>query len=130
MTVAVYSHETGRQEDDGVDEAYNPFVFACAVNAEFFGKGQVGTVGTGLIPALGSCSDSTERDRVPEHKGAMPFVTHLVCERSTLLLVELGDGLESCGISGDESSAPEQTGVLWHAMRPGKFLGIEDGLLA
>lgn len=53
-------HQTSSEEDDGVDNTNNPIIARCLVNAELLGERQVSTIGTCLIPALGSSADGTE----------------------------------------------------------------------
>ena len=72
------SHQTGSQEYDRVDDTDNPLVPPWPVDAELFWKRQVGSIGTGLVPALSSSAHGAEGDRVPHHLRAMPFVTLLV----------------------------------------------------
>lgn len=119
-------HEAGREEDDGVDQPNDPFVSALAGNAKFLGKGQVGAIGTGLIPSLGRRPDGTEADRVPQHKGPMPLVVSLVLQGAALFLVEFRNHLEPLRIAGHQGGAAKERGVLRHAVCLGKGPGIAD----
>jgi len=56
------ANETGRQENDGVDDTDDPLVGGAVLDVEFLGEGQVGAVGSSLIPALGGGTDGTQRD--------------------------------------------------------------------
>ena len=127
--LSMYSHETGCQEDDGIDESNNPFVSPSPNKTEFLREGQVGSVGSSLIPPLRGGSDGTQSDRIPKHERAVPFVVSLVDERGAFLFIQLVDHLESFLVPRDESSPTEQHGVLGHTMRLGKSPGIGDGLL-
>jgi hypothetical protein len=51
--------ETGRQEDDGVDDTDNPLVGSAVLDMELLGERQVGAVGSSLVPALGGGADGT-----------------------------------------------------------------------
>jgi hypothetical protein len=125
----VYSHKTGSQEDNGINDSHNPFIFPFSSNAEFLREGQIGAIGSSLIPPLRGGSHGAQRNRVPEHFGAMPFVIPLVDEGSTLLLIELAKHLEPFAVARDESGPPEECGVLSHPVRLGKDAGIVDSLL-
>ena len=63
--LSVYSHETGSQENDGIDDANNPLVAALASNSELLVELEVGAIGTSLIPSLSGGADGTQPDRVP-----------------------------------------------------------------
>ena len=130
---AVYSHETRCQKDDRIDESHDPVSSPTPTRTlfktKFLREGQIGPVGSSLIPALRGGSDGTERDGVPKHDRAMPFVPPLIRERTLLCFVELGNCLESFRVTCDESSLTEQSGVLVHTMRLSKSPGIGDGLL-
>lgn len=129
QTVCEYnSHETGRQENDGVDNTDDPFIFAFAVDPESFREGQVGTVGTGLIPTLGGGSDGAQADRVPEHLGAMPLVILFVLEGVALVVLEFVDAGEVVRVAGDEGGATKEVCMLGHAVGLGERHGIEDRL--
>lgn len=123
------TYETGSQEDDGIDDSHDPFISPFTINAKILREGQVGAVGSRLIPSLRGGSDGTQRDRVPEHERAVPLMVPLVCKRVALLVIDLAEHLESLGVPRDEGGAAEQTGVLGHAMRLGESLGIGHGLL-
>lgn len=127
--LAMYSHETGGQEDDGIDESNDPLVSPGTSQTKFLREGQVGPVGSSLIPSLRGGSDGTQRDRIPKHGRAVPFVVPLVHERTALLFIKLGDHLESFWVPRDESRPTEQSGVLGHTMRLGKSPGIDDSPL-
>jgi len=122
-------HETSCQEDDGIDDSHDPFVSPFAVNPKFLGEGQVGPVGSSLIPSLCGGSDGTQRDGIPKHERAVPFVVPLVLERMALLFFKRSNCLDVFGVTGDESGPTEQSGVLSHVMRLGPSPGIDDGLL-
>ena len=137
----VYLHEAGGQKDDGVDGSDDPFVSArgdctlsivqCRVpEAKGLGEGQIGAVGTGLIPTLGGGTDGTEGDGVPQHDRAIPFMVLLVGQGGALVAGQLVDQVEPLGVTGDEGGATEEIGVLGHAIQLGEGLSIEDGLLA
>lgn len=119
-------HETGSQEDDGVDQTNEPII---VLDAKLLGETQVGTVGTCLIPTLGGSADGAQRYRIPQHLGAVPLVVSLVGEGRLLLLVELGEVGELEGVARNEGGAAEEGGVLGHAFRLGEGVGVEDGLL-
>lgn len=53
-------HQTGSEENDGVDDTNNPIISRRLVNAKLLGERQVSTIGTCLIPTLGSSADGTE----------------------------------------------------------------------
>jgi hypothetical protein len=122
-------HQTSSQEDDSVDESHNPFIFPFPSNAEFLREGQIGPIGSRLIPPLRGGSHGTQRNRVPKHEGAVPLVIALIYERSTLLLIDLAKHLEPVAVARDESGPTEECGVLSHAVRLGKAARIGDGLL-
>lgn len=78
-------HETSGQKDDRVDEAHNPLIMTLSIDAKFLREGQIGTIGTGLIPTLSRSTHSAKTDRVPEHKGSIPFVISFICKYAFLL---------------------------------------------
>ena len=124
------SHKTGGQEDDGVDKSHNPLVSSCTtVDTKLLGEGQIGPVGSRLIPSLRGGAYGTQRNRVPEHLGTVPFVTALVYEGRALVFLELGNRLKSSGFTCDQGSPTEERGFISHAMRLGKSSGVGDGLL-
>jgi hypothetical protein len=125
------SHETGRQEDNRVDDTDEPLIALIILlgNAQGIGKAQVGAIGTGLIPTLGGSTGSAQSNGVPEHEGAMPLVVALVDESGAFVLEQLGDGLEAVEVAGYKRSAAEKLGVLWHSLGDGPLLGIDDILL-
>lgn len=114
------SHETGRQDDDGVDDSHDPFVAPFPSQAELLREGQVGPVGSRLIPSLRGGSAGAHGDGIPKHGRAVPLVVPLVDERPSLIYIKLGYHLGSAGVSCHESSSPEPSGVLGHPMRLGK----------
>lgn len=122
-------HETSSQEDDSVDNTDNPLIFSLSSDTKLLREGQVGAVGTSLVPTLGGSSDGAKGDGVPEHLGAVPLVLPLVDKGGALVLVQFGEGLESFGVAGDQSSSSEERGVLRHAVRLGEGPGINDGLV-
>jgi hypothetical protein len=124
-----YSHETGSQEDNGVDDAHDPFISTFTSNAEFLRERQIGSIGSRLVPSLRRGAHGAQSNRVPKHFGAVPFVIPLVYEGSALLFIEIIQHLESFAVTRDESCPTEERGVLGHAMRLSKGSGIDDGLL-
>lgn len=124
----VHSHQTGRQENDGIDRSKDPFVRARTINAEFGAEGQVGAVGPSLIPSLSGSTDGAQRDGVPEHDGAVPFVVSLVDEGLALVRRDLADHLKLLLVTGDEGGATEKVGMFGHALFFGEGACIEDGL--
>ena len=124
-----HSHQTSRQEDDRIDQTHNPLIPPSAtVDTEFLWERQVGAVGSSLVPSLRSGSNGTQRDGVPEHGGAMPFVVSLVYERVAFGLVKLLQSFEAAWVTCDEGSPAEQSFMFGHAMRLGVHLGIGDAL--
>lgn len=123
------SHETCCQEDDGIHQAHDPFIFSLTSNAEFLRERQVGTVGSCLIPALCRSSDGTQTDGIPEHEWTVPFVISLVGKRSALLFIKLHNPIESVGVACHEGSSTEQSGMLGQVMRLGERVGIGYSLL-
>lgn len=129
-------HEASGQKDDGIDDSYDPlrspwidFLGNWIGKAELGGKRQVGAVGSSLIPSLGSGSDGTQGDGVPKHFGAVPFMVSLVRKCLTLWAFQLGHVVEAVGVTGNESSATEQIGMLGHVVRLCEEASIGDGLL-
>src|SRR5699024_2166497 len=120
------SHEASSEENDGIDYSHDPFVLPFTIDLKFFMEGQVGPVGSSLIPSLSGSSNGTKADRVPEHDRSMPFVVLLVCEGGTLLIIELGNRVEPIGITSDQRGSSKQIGVLRHAVRLGVGAGIVD----
>ena len=59
----VYSHEAGSQENDGVDETHDPFIFSFSINTELLGERQVGSIGTSLV-LRGGCGQPMARSGV------------------------------------------------------------------
>lgn len=123
------SHQAGSQEDDGIDNTHDPFISAFTVNTKCTGEGQVGSIGSGLIPSLSGSSDGTQTDGVPEHEWAVPLVVPLVRQCSAFVLQKLLHGVESLGFTRDQSSPTKQLGMLGHIVRFGKSPGIKDGLV-
>jgi len=121
------ANQTSSQENDGVDDADDPFISGhlgralgaaigkLAVNVESLRERQVGTVGSGLVPALGCSTNGAETNGVPEHRGTVPLVVALVDQSITLVLLELREHLEALWITGNESCATEQIGTVLHA---------------
>ena len=92
-------------------------------------EGQIGTVRTGLIPALGGGSNGTERDGVPQHERSMPFVVFFVLESLTFIFMQRVDHVEALGVPGNESGTTEQVDMLRHAILFSEYAGILDSLL-
>ena len=126
----VYSHETGCQEDDGVDKTDKPLVSPRArTDAELGREGQVSSIGTSLIPTLRSGSNGTQRNRVPKHERAVPFVVPLVYECRALFCSELVDHLEIFCVTCYESSSTEKVGVLGQTVRLSEGSAIRGSLI-
>jgi len=123
------SHKTGGQEDNGINDSHDPFISPFTSNTKFLREGQIGPVGSSLIPSLRGGSHGTQGNRLPEHFGSVPLVIPLVDEGSALLFIELGKHLESFAVAGDQSCPTEKSRVLSHTMRLRKGSSISDGLL-
>lgn len=123
-----YAHETGGQENDSIDEADNPLIASRPGNAKLLGEGQIGAVGAGLVPALGGSSDGTERDGIPQHDGAVPFVVSLVGESGALVVRNVGRGLESVWLPRDKRGSAKQIGMLAEPIGFRELLGVGVGL--
>lgn len=118
-------HQASSQEDDGIDETCDPRALgAHLVKAKLLGETQVGTVGTGLIPALCGGSDGTEANGVPEHLGTVPLVIALVDESGTLVFGQVGEVLEPIGITCHESCLGEEADLVGHAVGLSKDASI------
>ena len=74
-------------------------------------------------------SNGAQRDGVPKHERAVPFVIPLVRQRSALCFIQLPNRLDIVRVPSDESGPTEQSGVLSHIVRLGKSLSIGNGLL-
>lgn len=123
------SHQTGGQENDGVDDADDPFVQALAVDVELLRERQIGAVGTRLIPTLRRGTDGAQRNGIPQHRGAVPLVVPLVSQGFALGRIQLADRVKGLRVARDERGAPEEGGVLGHVVRLGEGTRIGDGLL-
>lgn len=125
------TNETGSQENDGVDDTNDPFTLAThLVQTELLREGQVGTVGTSLIPTLSSGTDGANTNGVPEGLGAVPLVAVLVVEGGNLILEETFDpAVLAKLITGNQSSATEEVSVLGQVVLLSEDLGINDVLL-
>lgn len=121
-------HESGSQENDGIDQSHDPLVLPFASDTKFLWEGQVGTVRPCLVPSLRGCSNGTQTDRVPEHKRAIPLVIALVREHTALLIIELNHIVKVIGFTRNESSAAEEVGVLAQIMCCSKSSGISNSL--
>ena len=116
-------HESSSQEDDGVDDTDNPLVGTLSIDTKLLGERQIGTVGTSLIPALGSSTNGADTNGVPEHEGAVPLVITLVDQGSALILEQLRDVLKVLLVTGDQSSAAKEVSMLRHTV----VLGVGTG---
>lgn len=95
-------HETGSQENNSIDEADDPFISPCTVDTKLLGERQVGSIGSRLVPTLGSGTNGTERDGIPQHGRTVPFVVSLVCERRALFFWDIRKRLESVWLPRNE----------------------------
>lgn len=123
-------HEACSEEDNGIDEANDPLISAFLINAELLREGQVGTIGSSLVPTLGCGSDGAQANRVPEHGWTVPLVIPFVYECLALagFKLSLAKHLKSLRITGDKSSAAEELSVLGHAVSLRPFPGVVDNI--
>jgi hypothetical protein len=104
-------------------------VSAVRPNAENRGKGQVGSIGTGLIPTLDGGTNGASDDGQVQRQRLAPFVEDLVSEVCHLLLVQgelAGDVLVVNGVLGDEGAFLEKRQVLTEALFGRKCLDIAE----
>lgn len=90
------------------------------------GEGEIGTVGTGLIPTLHCRPDGTEDDGHIQSLGLPPFVQELVAEGIALRVVEFFDRLERRRVLGDEGAFFHQGDSVDHVNLPRKLLDIAE----
>jgi hypothetical protein len=117
-------HKSSSEEDDGVDQTDNPLISSLAIDTQSLVEGQVSTVGTSLIPSLGSSTDGTKTNRVPQHLGAVPLVVPLVAEGGTLLGKQRLDELKLLGATCDKSATGKEVCIPSHAIGLGKEAGV------
>lgn len=122
-------HQAGREENDGVDQANDPFVSAWLVDFEFFGERQVGAVGSSLVPSLRGGANSAEADGVPQHLGTMPLVLFFVLQSVALVIGKAVHRVKPFRVSRDKSGIGKHVGMPLHAVESGPFFGVGDDLL-
>ena len=122
-------HETCGQENDRVDKTDDPAIATSACNSKLLRERQIGTVRSSLIPTLCSSSNSTERNRVPQHLRAVPFVAALVDQGSTLRLGKTSNLFKTRLVACDERSIAEELCMLGHAILFCEGSGIGNDLL-
>lgn len=109
-------HQTSCKEDDGVDKPNNPLIFSNAVNSKLLREGQIGTVGTCLIPSLSCGSDGAQADGIPQHGRAMPLVISFVDEGAALRILEHRKHFKPLWVPRHKSSAAEKLGMFCHVV--------------
>ena len=89
-----------------VDKAGDPLVSVaeCRVDAELHGKGQVGAVRAGLIPALDGGSDGVENDGEVQNLGVVPAMLPFDCQALAVFFVELENRVKSTRALSNEST--------------------------
>lgn len=123
----------------GIDETHDPAILlasACSLalgtrvgNTQSSSEGQIGTVGTGLIPTLDGGSDRVHNDSKVQNAGLPETMGTLLAQGHTFGLIQLLELLEQQWRLGDEGSLAEKRSLRLEAILFGEGIDIEEKLL-
>lgn len=108
-------------------------VIALASDTEDLGEGQIGTIGTRLIPTLHSGTDGAEHDGQIQGPGMAPLVEDLVAEGLDLRFGQSKLALDVFIVGGvlrNQSALLQDQSVLGEALLLGESLNISQKLVA
>jgi hypothetical protein len=77
-------------------------------DAKLLREGQIGTIGSGLVPPLDCSSDGIEDDGEVQNLRVPPAVGHFLPKSLSFVLVEFGDVFEGVGRLCDQGGLAQQ----------------------
>ena len=99
--------------------------FGCGIgNTKVIGPGQIGTIGTRLIPSLHRSTDGAQDDGEVEGRRLTPFVKDFVAKGITFDFVQLGDLLKSRRILCHQGTLFQERNHILHVCLLGELLDI------
>ncbi len=100
------------------------------VETERFWEGEIGTVGSSLIPALDGGTDRADNDSHVELLGMLPFPVDFDTESVLLGLIEDVEVLKLAGVLCNKCTLLKQLELITHAMAVCKVLDLGNKLSA